>query len=289
MRRALALVLFVVAVAGCGGGGGNEAATSTRGPAAAQLVANAAAKTADAGTSRTAFTITMTGFAAEPAKVVGEGIFDSQHRRGRVTFDLSQLGEAAGGQDLGKAEMIVDDLVVYMRWPFLRRLNPKIKEWLKFDLKAFGKQQGVDLGQLSQLEQSDPSQALAYLRAVGNDVRAVGEDDVRGAATTHYTMTVDLRKVASVAPPEQRAQVKASIDQIIAKSGVREVPAEVWIDEDGLVRREKLEFRDFTFAPGQTGDMTMTMDLFDFGVEVHVKPPPANEVTDIQGLLGGGG
>jgi hypothetical protein len=47
----------------------------------------------------------------------------------------------------------------------------------------------------------------------------------------------------------------------------------------------KLTYEGMRFAPGQQGDMTMTMELYDFGVEVDVEPPPESEVTDIQELL----
>jgi hypothetical protein len=280
-----ALLFFVVTACGGGDGGGSTAASQDS-AAAAQLVADAADKTADAGTSRAIFMIEMSGLAAEPITMTGEGVFDSAGRRGRLTFDMSDLG-GASGQDLGEAEMIFDDLVVYMRWPFLQEVNPSAKEWLRFDLEALGERQGFDLGQLSQLQQSDPSQALVYLRAA-NEVEAVGEEDVRGVGTTHYTMTVELAKVAEAAPPEQRAQVQASIDEIISKSGVREAKTDVWIDDEGLVRRQRIEYQNFRFAPGQEGDMAMTMELFDFGVEVDVTPPPEDEVTDITDLINGG-
>jgi hypothetical protein len=67
------------------------------------------------------------------------------------------------------------------------------------------------------------------------------------------------------------------------------VPTEVWIDEEGLARRMELTYKGMRFAPGEEGDMTMTMELFDFGVEVDIQPPPANNVTDLQDLLGQGG
>jgi hypothetical protein len=102
-------------------------------------------------------------------------------------------------------------------------------------------------------------------------------------------MAVDLRKVVEQAPEAFRGQLRASIDQLIELSGVRSVPTEVWIDDDGLARRMRLTYENMRFAPGQQGDMTMEMDLYDFGVDVDVKPPPKDKVTDHQELMTQGG
>jgi hypothetical protein len=63
------------------------------------------------------------------------------------------------------------------------------------------------------------------------------------------------------------------------------VPKEVWVDDDGLVRRMKLAYDDMRFAAGQRGDMAMTMELYDFGVDADVEPPPARQVVDIEQLM----
>jgi hypothetical protein len=277
----LAAALTVLGVSACGG---DASAPAT--PQAA--VVQAADRTSDAGSSRASFEITMTGLAPEPLTMTGEGIFDSQARKGRLTMDLSALG-AGSGQDLGEAEMIFDDFVVYMKFPFLSELQGGLKEWLRFDIRELGKEQGFDLGQLSQLNQNDPSQALQYLRAASEDVEELGKEEVRGVETTHYRMTIDLRKVVDQAPEEQREQLRAQIDQIVEQSGIQMVPTEVWIDDEGLARRMELTYNGMRFAPGEEGDMTMTMELFDFGVEVDIQPPPANNVTDLQDLLQQGG
>jgi hypothetical protein len=247
----------------------------------------AADETSAAGSYRASFEMTMSGVAPQPVTMTGDGIFDSSARQGRMTMDMSKLG-AASGQDLGEAEVIFDDFVLYMRFPFLTRLQPSLKPWLKIDIREFGKQQGLDFGQLSQLNQ-DPSQTLQYLRAASGDVEEIGREEVRGVETTHYGMTVDLRKVVEQAPEGLRGQLRASIDQLIEQSGVSNVPTEVWIDDDGLARRLRLTYPDMRFAPGQQGDMTMEMDLYDFGVDADVKPPPKDKVTDLQELMSQGG
>jgi hypothetical protein len=282
-RLAVFPALFVaIVLSACGGDGGGTADS----PRAA--VVQAADRTSDAGSSRASFEITMTGITPEPVTMTGEGIFDSAQRTGRLTMDMSDLG-AGSGQNLGQAEMIFEEFVIYMKFPFLNELQEGLKPWLRFDIRELGKEKGFDLGQLSQLNRNDPSQALQYLRAASEDVEEVGEEEVRGVQTTHYRMNVDLRKVVEQAPEDHRAALRASIDELIQQSGIQNVPTEVWIDEDGLARRMTLTYEGMQFAPGQKGDMKMTMELYDFGVEVDVEPPPANQVTDIQELIQQGG
>lgn len=284
-RRTLALLTAVIAAAGfsaCGGEGGNETAASTPRTAVMQ----AANKTSAAGSSRASFEMTMRGIAPELLTMSGEGVFDSDERKGQMTMDLS--GFAVGsGPDLGKAEMIFDEFVVYMKFQALTQLQPNLKPWLKLDTRELGRKAGLDLGQLSQLNQNDPSQALQYLRAASGDVEEIGREEVRGVETTHYGMTIDLRKVIELAMTEEQEPLRAAIDQLIEESGLETVPTEVWIDDDGLARRMRLTYSGMQVAPGQQADMTMTMDLYDFGVEVDVEPPPEDEVTDIQKLLSG--
>ena len=281
LGRALAVSLAVITALGASACGESAPAT----PQAA--VVQAADNTTEAGSSRAFFELTMTGLAPEPLTMSGEGIFDSSERKGRMTMDLSQLAEGTG-QELGEVEMITDGFVVYMRFPFLQALQPDLKPWVKFDIRELGKEQGFDLGQLSQLNQNDPSQALQYLRAASEDVEEVGKEEVRGVETTHYRMAIDLRKVVERAPEEQRDQLRATIEQLIEASGIETLPTEVWIDDDGLARRVRFAYEGMHFAPGQTGAMTMTMELFDFGVEVDVQPPPPEDVADIRELLEAG-
>jgi hypothetical protein len=282
--RVPALVFAVLALAACGGVG-DDASEDVQPDA---VIAQAADATVDAGSYRMVTDVTMEGTGEGPLTMSAEGEFDPGERLGHMTMDMSELaqGQAAGPLE---SEVIVDGLVFYMKMPFLQQALPGLKEWIRFDLQALGEEAGLDFDQLMQLgSQSDPTQALAYLRAASDDIQEVGSEEVRGVETTHYRMTVDLARVAAAAPPAQREALQAQVDELIEKSRIQNVPTDVWIDEDGLVRRQRLTYENMAFAPGVHGDMTMTMELFDFGVDVEVDPPPANQVVDLQELLKGG-
>jgi hypothetical protein len=283
MRCAAVFValLLLLATAACGGGGSTAQAPTGTAPAstsdsssAAQAVAAAGAKTQAAQSARIAFEGTMSGGAAN-GTMSGEGEFSG--RQGRMTMDMSGL---AGGRIAGRMEMIFDELVFYMKFPEeIAQGMPGGKTWIKFDLSQLGEQEGIDFQQLMQLSGTDPSQSLDLLRAASDDFHEVGEEEVRGVPTTHYSGTIDLEKVAEQAPPEARE----TYQQLLEVSTQTKVPVEVWIDEDGLTRRMRYQ---------QTMPDRSTMDLtqvyYDFGVEVDVSPPPDDEVFDVTDLMSGG-
>jgi hypothetical protein len=271
------LALFTLALAAlplaCGG--------ESLSPQAA--VAQAATKYEEAGSSRVSMSATMTGVPGGPFTFRGEGEFDRE--RGRMTMDMSELGEATGGAFAGELEMILDDLVMYMKFPeAITEQLPGGKSWVRIDLREAGKELGIDLEELMQVQQSDPSQSLQYLRGASDDFKEVGEEEVRGVETTHYRGTIDLHKAVEQLPEDSRESFERAIDLI----GTDDLPLDVWIDDDGMARRMKYE-QPLPSAGGEEGAMELTMEFFDFGVDVDVEPPPADEVIDIQELLGQGG
>jgi hypothetical protein len=273
MKRAPVL-LAVLALAACGGDSDQQASTGTA-PSldAQQAVLEAGAKTQAAKSARVSFSGEMSGGAAS-GTFSGEGEFAG--RQGRMTMDMDL--DAEGGAFSGRMEMVFDQLVVYMKFPpEIAAQLPGGKQWIKFDLQKLGEEQGIDFEQLMQLGGTDPSQSLDLLRAASPDFAAVGDEEVRGVETTHYSGTVDMEKLAQEAPEE----VRESYGRIVELTGQSRVPVDVWIDGEGLTRRVRYEQK---MPDGST--MTMTQEFYDFGVEVDVEPPPASQVLDIGELLG---
>jgi hypothetical protein len=118
------------------------------------------------------------------------------------------------------------------------------------------------------------------LRGSG-EVEEVGVEALDGVETTHYRATVDLDRAVQQAPAEARDQVQAQIDQIKA-AGISELPIDVWIDGDGLPR--KLGYDITVEAEGQEVHTVLEMLFTDYGIEVDVTPPPADQVTDFSEL-----
>jgi hypothetical protein len=283
MRRAALLLAAALLLPACGGGDSVSAAP----------VAEAASKTTEAGSSRIEFTMAVEA-EGQKFKMSGDGVFDYSRPRGRMTVDLGNFAELSRGVLVDRPmEFVFDGLVYYMRFPGgLIELGPLGDKWLKLDLEKVDAKTALDLGGLQQTNQN-PAQLLQFLRGTSDDIEELGQEEVRGVETTHYRATVDLDEAVDGTaeigelPDEMREQLEAEIERMKNQTGLETLPVDVWLDEDDLVRRIRI---DVTFpVQGEELGLEMTTDFFDFGVDVDVAPPSADETVDIMELARGGG
>lgn len=301
VRVGMVVVVAVAALAAaCGSSttySGTSASTGGRlvvtDPAA--VVAASAGATTSARSARISGTATMTisGLAKRLSFSI-DGIVSLDGRRGAVKMDLSSvLGMIPGAPAKLIVEERVVDGVVYMNFGDLlaavsggrQQAPPSMRniKWLSLDVSALQGTKGVG---------SSPgsfTQALEYLRgATGGNVTEVGREQVRGVATTHYSARITTAQI------EQQLRAAAGRSEL-AKQALEGIGAlgdgvtvDVWIDGERLVRRERIGF---AFGVGaQRASMQMTIDLFDFGAPVDVRPPPANQVrpfTDLARISAG--
>jgi hypothetical protein len=274
-RRALALLclaLCPLAVVGCGGD------TLSFDP-----VASAATKTAETRSARVAFHANMSLEGIGGVSFSGSGVFDGKSRSGALNmkFNMPQAAQTQLGAN-PTMNMIFDGsdgLTLYMRSPMFDRQLPA-GSWIKMDLEKLAKQQGIDMSQLMNANQADPSQTLAMLSA-SKDARVMNYDRVRGVFTTHYQLNLDLKRLAK----GNKAMGK-SLEQLRDMTDVDSFPAEAWIDKQGNVRKLTIDMS-LNAPTGGELRMTMTEELYDFGVNVTIQPPPASQTVDMSALLGG--
>ena len=169
---------------------------------------------------------------------------------------------------------------LYMHMPFLHASAPQIKPWIKIDLGALGKAEGLNLGALMNSNTNDPASILSYLKGIAGPITVVGTETVNGVQTTHYRATVNYAKaVASLRRTNPAAAT--ALQQSIDKTGTRTAPVEVWVDGSGLMRQERVSVA----MPALGGSMLILLQLSDFGVPVHVSAPPASQTTDLLKML----
>jgi hypothetical protein len=225
--------------------------------------------------------------------IVGDGLTDLETGDGVMKMNIDGyegLGDVKGYDamsDAGSVEIRIVDGAGYMKLPAALGTMFGNGKWLKMpDL-------GVADSTMPGLGQSDPSKFLAYLETVSNGVKKVGTEEIRGVDTTHYSATLDLGQAVSRADVPHGLRDKLS-DLFDNKAGFSAVPADVWVDREGITRRIKMQMdlgalvKDIAGAvpdapkPEAIPDMTMTMsmDLYDFGVPVNVVAPPASETTE---------
>jgi hypothetical protein len=271
----LCLALCAAVVAGCGVGGD----TLSFDP-----VASAASKTVDYQSARVSFIASMQMEGIGGMAFSGAGVFDGRTHSGALNmrFTLPEDAQAQLGVSDPTMQMIMDGrhgLVMYMRSPLFRQLSDK---WIRLDMAKLMKQQGLDMSSIMSADQADPSQSLHMLMA-SSDAHPIGFDRVRGVFTTHYTLKVDLAKLA-----RGDKQLSKTFDTLRKLTGVQSYPAEAWVDDQGRVRRLKIDMS-FNIPTAGAMQMSMTEDLYAFGVKVNVQPPPASDVFDASGLVGSGG
>jgi hypothetical protein len=298
-RFALAPLALALVVAGAGCGGGKDA-SSTSLPVLEdfQPVAAATART-DSARFEMELSMQIPGF-DQAFSFTASGASDEKSGKGEFTMDLGSFAELMGGlagsmggkapagfgdPENWKLEMRLDGTVAYMHMPLLAGKLPGRKEWVRLDLEKAASLQGLDLAQLQGFaEGSDPRQMLDFLRAVSSEVTRVGTEDVRGVETTHYFAVVDFQKaLADLAKKSGQSSLLTQLGGFA--SSLQNVPLDVWVDADNLVRRMNM---DLSFAvPGQSGEakVSMAMEIFDYGQPVTVDVPPASDTVDFSALI----
>jgi hypothetical protein len=249
------------------------------------MVQASATTTQHAGTARVSATIKgLSGPLANGITI--DGGYDFDNRRAEMEIDPSKFGVAG----VGRIEAIADyssGLIMYMKFPSQMAGELGNKPWVKMDVGALLKQAGLDvnLGSLTQGQSNDPTQGLSMVRGA-DSVVPVGVEDVRGTPTTHYRVTVNLDRAIAEAPADERP----TLTQLASLYTVRTFPVDVWIDSNGRVNRYQQTIDPSTMhVPGGTnvssGPLTMTYELYDFGAEVDVNIPPADQTTDLNQLI----
>ncbi len=124
----------------------------------------------------------------------------------------------------------------------------------------------------------NPADVLAMLQSVGS-VQTVGKETLDHVQTTHYTATIDLTKAAGTVGGPAKAAVQRLIDQ----GGPSSVPVDVWIGDDGLVR--KVDVDQTVSNGGQSASAHTTLTLSNYGTAANVTAPASDQTLDVTGLL----
>ena len=204
------------------------------------------------------------------SNVAFDGKFDFGQRAGEYSTSASAFGvpgnEKVRGLFLGGSVLL--GLNALRNQPGFESV-PEGKEWLLVDPDTVG---------TSEIAQRDPSSSLDALRGASGKVTRAGSEKVRGVNTTHYRVTLDLANAISNSPEAERDRVETSVIAL----GTRNVPADVWIDRQGRVRRLRLRLKGGTVAnPG-----SVQFEFFHLGTPVTVTQPDPNSIVDLSQIVG---
>ncbi|WP_028193461.1 hypothetical protein [Salinispora pacifica] len=181
--------------------------------------------------------------------------------RGAVSFEM--VGDILGEP----VTMRMVDSAIYTENSAEDRELYDGKRWTKIDLDSSPE---GDMGVEQMLQESDPSQQIEALLEL-EGVTVVGEETVDGIRTLQYTVTTTPEKLAE-AQPEGSAEI-SDLSAAGDALGVTEVTIDVWIDEEYLLRRFRLDM-------GTAG--VTTADYYDYNEPAQIEAPPAADVVDLK-------
>ena len=226
------------------------------------------------GTSRVALSFTMQG-PGMTTTVTETGAFDYTHSRGFLHSSA----------EIGITEIFLPPHVYVKLGPGLGGPSQS-KPWIEMSSSGPGAMGGLPFASLPGEEQSDPSSMLAFLSGISSRVTQLGTASIRGVQTVHYRVTIDPAK----AEAKMSAAAKGEFEAFMKAFGGTALPAQVWVDGHGTVRRIM-----FTLTPGKNmgappgSQLIQQVDFYGFGVPVRVSAPPASQVEDISQALKGDG
>jgi hypothetical protein len=292
MVRKLLVALFapLLLVAGCSDDGDGAAKVDT-GDAESALAAVRAAPDAalEAGSGRMEMTMSMT-FEGQTIELNATGAFAGTQAQIEMDFGaMLEALEGAAGEEAPPGfdepmQIVVDGATMYMRWPFLSMMAGGT-EWMSVSAEEMGL--ASDSLGTGWAATNNPAQMLEMLRGISSgDIEELGDEEIRGTDTTGYAVTIDLAKAAEQMPDDFRAAFEQSLEDL----SVTTMPMDVWLGDDGLVRRISLDAMEMltdTAGAAELESGQLTMDFFDYGADVEIAIPDASEVTPFTEVMGG--
>jgi hypothetical protein len=161
-------------------------------------------------------------------------------------------------------DQIVTAEATYTRVGWFPR-RPPGKAWMKWEaddtkLHAFG-------GSLFGYFPSDPGQLVALLKAASS-VHEVGKGEERGIAVRRFRAELDVSQAVGRLASDQRELARAMLRQYeLGSDG--SIPIAFALDGDDRLSRVDLDV-----AEGER----VSLEFFDYGLDVNPKAPPADEV-----------
>ena len=243
MYKALALLAaFALALATTGCEGSDEAPRDT--------IVKAGASTSKWRTTRVAVTGWIEG-GGRPGRLTyaANGRLDYARRRGHLRLEPLKLSRSARVTTTDvRGEVILAQRAVYLRSPALARgFALERPRWLRIALGGTIEQKGIDFRPIAEL--INATGALHHLRTARGKVERLGEERVGGRNTSHYRTRVNRGS--------PRRPLPASAD--------------IWIDEDGFVRRLEERYRWGPPSFGLRG--RQRIEFLAFGVPVEASTP----------------
>jgi hypothetical protein len=210
----------------------------------------------DANSGDNSFSIDMSTLAATMPADPNDPFADMADLLG--TMEIRQIGDT-----------------VYMKFLFFTTFMGADTDWISMPAEG-----SDEFTSGFNMAPGDPREIVEAYEGAPATVENLGQEEVNGVDTTHFRITYDLEQLEMTA--EERAELEASG---LFADGV--LPMDLWISDEGYMVRMILTVDGSTadLPPEESFEsMTMRYDLFEINQPITIEPPPADDVTDVEGL-----
>lgn len=164
----------------------------------------------------------------------------------------------------GFMDFIMESDTMYMRFPKeMREQQGMTKPWVEMSPEELG-QTGTDFGELTKFGD------IERMLPEGSEINEKRKTELDGEKAVRYDVTVDMNVLAEQGEGQNRSNA-----QEMLKGGVEELDYVFWVDERGLPMRIVAKMPPM---PGAPADARMVVTYSDWGKEVDISAPPAEEV-----------
>ncbi len=227
-----------------------------------------------------------------------EGAFDNRTGDSSFTLDLSSFADMMRAQIEAESTGTPEDEfgaaflelflglftkfevrqvgdTVYMNNPMLVSFSGGATEWI-----ASPAGEGDDIA--SDFLQESPTTPADVLDPFSNgnaEVVEIGTELVRGVETTHFQLVYAKESLLEAAAPGERAQMEQDLEQF-----GDDLVIDIWMDDQYVY---KIFFEiDGSQVDAPEGEgferMTMTYEIYDYGADIVIEAPPADQVTFVE-------
>ena len=220
---------------------------------------------------------TMEGSAAgQTISATGAMAFDGANTK------FSMTSTAAGET----TEMRMVDKVMYIKLPADQQKQMGTdKSWAKISADGTDPVSQAMGSALSQsAEQSDPSKILDQVSKAGRIISS-DQTQLNGEQVNHYKVELDIAKALDQFTGQIPASAREQVNEKLKGKDLK-IPAELWLNKDNLPVQVTMDQGPMMQALGApAGDAKFTMKYSDWGTQVDVTAPPADQVVDLGELM----
>lgn len=213
------------------------------------------------------------------------GAFDNEAGNFSFIIDMSFLASQFGEEIppemaglIGEMEVRTIGETSYIRFPFFSLFLGVQTEWIATPAEE-GQSATSGFGGSAP---SNPADFLEFFEEASGTVEELGRETIRGIDATHYRVVFDMQDLLANATPEERAEIEGE-----GLPPIDCLPMDLWISDDGLVNKYVIEMdgSDIDVPEDEEFEsMVIDFEMYDYGSDIVIEAPPANQVTDMENL-----